>query len=604
MRRRFRCKGCGWVMAFLVLVAGCTIATADQHQTQIAYWRQRYQELRPEDDARAAVAQAIFQRLVQVAGKRAGVVPRLFIIASDPWETALPMAIRDGWIILSKGVLDICYRDPARGDDRLAFVLGHELAHQLKDDLWHLRFFQAFDASHTQSSVAPAFLEELQQSAYATAHVLARELQADEHGIIYAAMAGFTPQAIVAPHHDVNFFAEWVRALDPRRMQGVAVENLRPSPQERAEALRAALRRVAAQTSLFHVGLWSYYAGDYPQAIRAFDHFRSVFPSREVHHNLAASHHQLALQAYQVGHPQATPLPLQLSLAVAPLTRASQIYFEQTRGEAGDPAGQFHAHLDMAIRWYREALAQDAAYIPAAQNLGAALILRGVHTQQTEFHPDFAEAVAILSRALKQSPQAAEILNNLGVALWYEERPMQAQDALTRAHTFAPASATPLFNLAALAAAEQREADASRYRQAYARLTTSVTPAVQATSSPAETLAGVTVGSLEEDVPAHWGVPTRSTVRLEETPFTVATYPAGVMTLARDGEVLMLMARTGYPGSSARGIALGSQARDVLRRYGPPSRRHELPRGRIWSYDTQRITFQLRDGRVVSWLRF
>jgi Zn-dependent protease with chaperone function len=141
----------------LLVLVGIDVAIADQHATQIAYWRERFPELKPADDARAATAHAIFERLVQVAGKRPGVVPRLFITARDPWEMTLPIAIRDGWIILSAGVLNICYQEPTRGKDRLAFVLAHELAHQLKDDLWHMRFFDAYQAAQTQTAVAPAY---------------------------------------------------------------------------------------------------------------------------------------------------------------------------------------------------------------------------------------------------------------------------------------------------------------------------------------------------------------------------------------------------------------------------------------------------------------
>jgi hypothetical protein len=38
--------------------------------------------------------------------------------------------------------------------------------------------------------------------------------------------------------------------------------------------------------------------------------------------------------------------------------------------------------------------------------------------------------------------------------------------------------------------------------------------------------------------------------------------------------------------------------------YGAPTRCQELPGGYSWAYDAQRLTFQLRDGLVVSWLRF
>jgi tetratricopeptide (TPR) repeat protein len=531
------------------------------------------------------------------------VAPRLFITARDPWELPLPIAIRDGWIILSKGVLEICFREPVWGKDRLAFILAHELAHHLKDDLWHMRFFDALEAVQRQTPVAPAFLADLRRSTEATEHVFAREVQADQQGIIYATMAGFTPQAIVSADQGVNFFADWSRALDPRRIIGITAERVRPTPQERAEALRTTLRQIADQTAAFQAGLWFYYAGDYPQAIQAFDAFRAVFAGREVHQNLAASHHQMALQAYRAWQPAAQTFPFHLPVAIDPLTRASQIALERTRGQTADPAGQFRQHLEMAIRWYREALAQDAAYTLAARNLSAALILRGVHTPKAGPHPDFAEAVMLLSRALESTPQAPDLLNTLGVALFYDERLDRAQAAFTQAATRDPAYAAPMFNLGVLARAARREADAQRYQQAYERLIAGSVP-VLLSHQPVEMVAGVSPGMPAQDVPVSWGVPIRSTVQVAGKPFTVATYPTGLMTLAQHGEVLMLLVREGYRGTSAQGITLGSPAHDVLARYGPPTRRHELPRGHSWAYDAQRLAFQFRDGQVVSWLRF
>jgi hypothetical protein len=118
-------------------------AAAGEHpMNRIAFWQAHYDEWHPHDDPRAARTHAIFQRVLRAAGARPGVVPRLFITKTDPWNISLPMAIPDGWVILSKGAIEICYRDGARGDDRLAFVLAHELAHHLKDDFWHVKFFQ------------------------------------------------------------------------------------------------------------------------------------------------------------------------------------------------------------------------------------------------------------------------------------------------------------------------------------------------------------------------------------------------------------------------------------------------------------------------------
>src|SRR5262245_9553440 len=588
--------------AALLLLLCAEAAMAAPSIEQIQYWRTTYQELTPADDPHAAEAHAILARLVQVAGKRLGVEPRLFITARNPWDiTLLSIAIPDGWIILSKGVLDICYREPTWGQDRLAFILAHELAHHLRDDLWHMHFFEA---SKTRTPELQALLDELHRSMGATEHVLAREVQADRQGILYAAVAGFAPQAIVSADQRVNFFADWARALDPPRSQGIDAKPVRPTPEERAEALRTTLREIADRTTAFQAGLWFYYAGDYPRAIQAFNTFRTEFAGREVHQNLAASHHQLALQAYRAWQPEAQTFPFRLPVAIDPLTRASQVYLERTRGQSTAPAEQFRQHLEQAIHWYGTALDQEPTYTLAARNLGAALLLRGVQTPKAGPHPDFAKAVSLLLQALEQAPQDPALLTTLGVALWYDERPDRAKEILRQAHTLAPAAAAPVCNLGVIARLEHRDADAQHDQADCTRLTDGPAAPPLTFHPSAETVAGVRPGDPEQDVPMSWGVPTRSTVQLADQPYTVATYPTGIMTLAQGGELLMLLVREGFGGASVQGIRLGSSVSDVRAHYGPPTRRHELPQGQSWAYDTHRMAFQFRAGQVVSWLRF
>jgi len=534
-------------------------------------------------------AHVIFQRLVQVAGTRSGVVPRLLIIARDPWDIVLPIALPDGSMVLSKRVLDICYQVPEQGEDRLAFVLGHEIAHLLNNDLWHINFF-----THQPAMPPEVF----------PAHVVASELRADEQGILYAAMAGFHTHAVVTLDRPGDFFAEWGRALE--RIGGVPVNQMRPTPQQRAEALRKRLRQVVDRTALFQAGLWFSYAGDYPRAIQALQRFHTIFPSREVSHNLAASHHQLALHAYQAWKPDEPMLPFQLSLALDPITRASRIMLDgPRRGGAtsqAEPEAQFRDHLDKAITLYRAALAQDAAYLPAALNLACALIVHGLHhTVAVGLQADFAEAVTILLRAWESMPNAPEapaLLNNLGVALWYAGQPPRAMEYLRSAHTRAPTYAAPVFNLAYITRNTDQAAEAQVYQRTYEQL---VLPSAPAPPPSVEYVEGVGVGHL---LPAHWQASTQSPVPLEGKPMTLTTYRHGIMALSRAGEIIMLMVCQGYAGTSTYGMKIGSRTTEVLARYGVPSRRMELTSGQHWAYDTHRIAFQLRDGQVVSWLVF
>ena len=209
-------------------------------------------ELRTSDDPRAAEAHKSFARLLHATGHRP-IVPRLFITKSAPWDISFPVALSDGWVLLSKKVLDFCYRVPAWGDDRLAFVLAHEIVHLLQDDFWHMQFFQALEGSKTRASQQSVSLQEVIERLPKTEDIWAKELRADERGIVYAAMAGFNTPAIVTEDDHVNFFQDWVHTLDPRRLNRIPANSPYPTPQQQAEAVKARLRQVLDHgVGMFH----------------------------------------------------------------------------------------------------------------------------------------------------------------------------------------------------------------------------------------------------------------------------------------------------------------------------------------------------------------
>jgi tetratricopeptide (TPR) repeat protein len=341
--------------------------------------------------------------------------------------------------------------------------------------------------------------------------------------------------------------------------------------------------------------------------VRAFEYFLEFFPAREVYHNLALSHHLLALQAYQLWKPKTPVLPFQLDLAVEPVTRASQIYVnaQTQRGAASAaPDALFRRHLDESIALYRQALTLDASYTPAALNLAHALIVRGIQTQAQGLSADVVEAQAVLLR-LQQSGSneqlMPQLLNALGVVSFYAERLSEAERLFTRVRTLAPADAAPVLNLAYLAQVTKRPADAKHYQRVYQQLYQSEAHPV-ARDLPVEQLMGIAVGQFTDEVLSAWGEPAASTFELDKTPLTLSTYPGGVMTLSQDNEILLLSVRRGFAAASVQGIRIGSQAQAVLSHYGTPTRRLAMPRGDTWSYDRHRIAFHLQNGQVVGWL--
>ena len=599
-----------WGMAALFMLMTLKPAVGGNSKDRIDYWRSNYDVLGPDEDARVEKAYAIFKRVLDAAGSKPGVMPRLLVIKQDPFGISLPIAIPDGWVIISRGTLDICYRNPDRGDDRLAFVLAHEIAHQLRDDFWHMQFFTALETlSESQDLHNKHLEEEIRSRLSATDELWAKELQADERGIVYAAMAGFNPDAVVTADRDVNFFNEWVQALTPQRLSPIYQSASHPAPDHRAAVVQARLHQVIRNIDVFNLGLQFYQAGDYERAIRAFEHFLEYFPSREVYHNLAASHHQLAMRYYRQWKPD--ELPFQLSMSIDPVTRASSL---RTRGldvQLKSPQARFQDHMDKAIAFYETSIALDPSYSLSYNNLGCARIL-------TE---DAFKAIGTLKDALDLKPNDAQILNNLGVAFFAAGLVEPARQHLGMSRRFAPQYAAPVFNLGKIAQAEGRYGEARNLWRIYAQLDTTSTwvselqhRGVQGLASTSgavrqtfarEQVMGLAVGTFEDEIPSKLGLPPSTrTISLDEAPLRVARYPYGLITLSQEQEIVMIIALEGYQGQSAGGVKIGSMQGELLKRYRTPSRTLTMTQGESWVYDEPGISFQLRDGRVVSWLLF
>jgi hypothetical protein len=77
-----------------------------------------------------------------------------------------------------------------------------------------------------------------------------------------------------------------------------------------------------------------------------------------------------------------------------------------------------------------------------------------------------------------------------------------------------------------------------------------------------------------------------------------------VMTLSQKNEIKLIVTLEGFKGKTEKGVAVGSAQRDLFSAYGSPARVLDMTRGANWVYDSQGIAFQLRDGKVVSWILF
>lgn len=594
--------------ALLALGAPAAIPAAENPRDRLDYWRSNFDLLTPEKDPRAARAHAIFRRVLAAAGKRPGVVPRLLVLDSASPYAPLAFAIPDGGIVISRKVLDICYGDPARGDDRLAFVLGHEIAHQLKDDFWHMKFFQAIEISRGKDAGGGEVLDEVRGIARSTENVLSKELQADEHGIVYASMAGFDTSAVVTEDGRVNFFAAFYEAIDPAALPGAPRDSSHPTPPQRAEVVKVRLRQVLEKVDLFRLGLWFYQAEQYERAAAAFEEFLRFFPSREVYHNLACCHHRLALRACADWKEEADPLPFRLSLAVDPETRAGKIALRG--GEGKEAEAIFREHLAKAVENYEKAIALDPSHVLSRVNFGCALLLAD----------DPYKSVAVLREAVRLDPGAKEAHNNLGVAYFFAESPAKARESLRRARDLDPGYDAPAFNLGKIAWAEKNADEARKQWEAYlaldppdaraeaVRKTLGLTErkgAAKPAGGKAEAVLGLEAGASRKEVPRDFGnVDSAFQAPLEEDPFKVETYSGGLVTVSQRGDVVLIVVPPAFPGKTEGGIAIGGPAAQVRAAYGPPGQVLELADGEAWVFKERGISFRVRDGKVVSWQIF
>lgn len=604
-----RARAAGFVVLLLVGAAAPLLLRAQDDRTRLEFWRANFSELPAAEDPRAAKAAEIFGRVVAAAGHRAGLVPALFIIKDAGASVPLAIALPDGGIVISRQVLDICYKEPGKGDDRLAFILAHEIAHQLKDDFWHLRFFQAVELSQKGKPGDAAAVEEVRRIASGSDAPLVKELQCDEYGIVYASMAGFDTRAIVLEDDKVNFFRYFAAALDPSNIKGGAPDADHPSPDARAAAVKARLVQVLDAVDLFDAGLLFYETGDYETAARFFEEFLRFYPGREVYHDLATCHHQIALKAYrELKEMNKEPgLPYQLALAIGSETLAKRIQLR------ADPKAvleeRFRREIGRAVELYRTAVGQDPTFWPAANNLGCALLL------QDNAH----EAVGVLKNALKSAPDSPLVLSNLGAAYEMAENPQKAKESLQAALKVGPAFGPALYNAGLIAANGNDKETAKKYWDEYLKndpsspwaarirvvLAPGQTPATgQAGPSAAEeSLAGLAIGAYTDEIPAGWGAPQRQkTFSGAAKPIVISYYGNGVIAVAREDEIVLLATAPSFTGKTGQGVGIGSTVDGITAKYGRPASVGLATGGEAWTYRDPAVTFLVRDGKVSGWV--
>lgn len=383
------------LLASVLLV--CSAAAQAGVEAHTSFYLDAYGPANPSENKRVEQAQIIFNRLKKTAGQSVSSA-RLIVInsSSNPWAVALA----DGNVVLSEGALNIIYEgfETRVGDARLAFVLGHELAHLANRDLWHHRVFANISGdSGTQA------LKEVRRSIKASAHnleeVRQRELKADEVGFVYASLAGFETDTLLGDENEHSFLHDWVVKTQ------TWVDNEHHDPDVRTSFLSNRLTQMRYRVALFNYGVRLAHFGRFEDSIYFLDAFRRDFPSRQVLSNLGYVHIQLARKAMSpaIAYRFWYPTLLETHSGVPELARQ---FPKELPAKAIDHLSQAVALLDEATRVDQDDIVSRLNLIAAYLYLGKPFNARAVIEDALQKWPDSVQLTAMRALVLlDQEPQ-------------------------------------------------------------------------------------------------------------------------------------------------------------------------------------------------------
>lgn len=349
----------------------------------------------------------VFEKISRVADKRMNHLPGLKVINSpgDPWSISLP----DGNIVLSVKAVEVCYSGVGKkeGDARLAFILGHELAHLANNDFWHLETFMALSSDPDPWSRrlkkiledSSDVLDEKEKKTLAISKE--KEMAADDLGFIYASISGFSMDTLSLSTHGEDFFSYWMKQTQTK------IDLSHPHPKERARLLQVRLARLKEKIDFFEFGTRLSHFGRYDDAIYFLKEFQTIFPSREVFNNIGYCYLQKAIKrmpasvAYDYWFPWILDLT---SRADIPLSRSGN-----EQAPLPDSVKQF---LHLSIDYFEKACEADQFYVPSRLNLVSAYYYSG----------EIYKARAMVEEALRLDPDNAEI-HGLKALVMIEEAP-------------------------------------------------------------------------------------------------------------------------------------------------------------------------------------
>ncbi|SLM30801.1 hypothetical protein MTBBW1_2420005 [Desulfamplus magnetovallimortis] len=468
-----------------------------------SYWVERYNALSLQDHPFVPKTMTIFKRLLAAADKRENRYPSLVILGTD--QELFALSLMDGTILLTQRAMEFCFEnvDESTGASRMAFVLGHELAHLAMDDFWDHEAFDIIGRYGDNNATSDDMIKnifrkssDIEDSVQFIEARMKKEFQADAYGMLYASMAGYNPVSLVKE----NFFIEWkqqagrlyqksdlqkndmkkaagkdmdgatikdmkaatikdMKAATGKDMKGVAGKDMEgvagkdmEDAKNRAEMLKARMLDIAADLDLFHLGVRLTQLGRYEDALEFLTEFLKKYPSREVLNNIGLIYYRMAMERVAACDPEIA-YRFKLSTFLDSKTLAGKFHSINVRGKSCFENDIYQRYLQDSIRYFTASCEKDPYYIPSRVNLCSAFIMA----------EQFSAAVSAADEALKIKKDDPDILNNRAVALYLLgpsinvdmfEPSMKAFEKLIFSH---PDKACSYYNLGVILVERKRE---------------------------------------------------------------------------------------------------------------------------------------------------
>jgi len=465
----------------------------------------------------------------------------------------------EGYIAIEERVYDLLISLGGDRDNALAFLLGHELTHYYLRHGWVGDFGNAFaslDVGKKMQRVAN----------YEQAVKL--ETEADYFGGFYGYLAGYNTLT-VAPRMLEMVYAAY-RMPDqvpnyPSRSDRIAI----------AARTEANLRKMVP---VFDAGVRLLVVERYEEAARLFDYLAHTFPSPEMFNNAGVAYALEAIHLFPPGKLRFI-YPFEYDAATRLHGRENR-----TRSIADDSEERCSRLLRKANECFEEALQREREYVPALANQAAVTNIQG----EVDTALLYASRAVTLAKRQNETQALAAALVARGIALAESgDRGRALMDfAAARNHGLASGAYnhSVLMGEKELQTAAGCEVDGPRREAIGGR--TPREPFVKDKDT-----ASFILGEKEPGLPAIT-IKTRLRENWEESQVGM-------------GSRLLTMLATdpGYPGTTSRGINIGSSFRDVYTKYGQPTRQFPSRQGRSVIYQNPGIVFTInRDEQVSGWM--